>query len=1318
MESTINTFSKGLNRDVSPSKYSQENYFDALNIKLITDDALSSFSITNEKGNTNVYNIPTIQAVYKISFSSDAESSRRITINGIPYNYSLAQSWTYDILYGFLIQDFSVQIAAGQYAISNQLDSIVITGLNSALTVSATTSVGTVTVETIVPQLGNAIVLGGVQLRDYLILFTEGFLGSVSDIPSTVNNGQFWKLRILEDGTVENIGASNNLVPSEHLIYNNQLNFSTEHRIEAYSNYETSEVGKVYFTDNYNNFRHFNVLDTDTFSIPLSALDIIPEVSFGIQTLLEVTDTGSYTSGMVQYAHQYYNLHGSQSAFSSTTGLIHLTKSSEILSDTKLYFGTATDKPTGKAVRLSITDLDKKFTNVRVVSLHYKTLHGTPTITIIEDREVPANGTIYITDSGNNAKGEISDIEFSALGSVNFKCKTFDVKDGMLFPANIVESFYDVDEDGYWDSRAYRWDTNGEAVISSETASSITLNSLSDLTGVPEEYDCIQSKEDQLSTYKYTKTNKRYGGEGTNIKYYFNTEYIVEESAANAATTLGATAGASGYPNYANPLIHATKLSNMRDEVYRFFIVFKDVNGRKSFAKWIADIKMPSVAETDVNNNSFKTFAKFGNEVKVNILSLTFEISNLPDSAVAFEIARSKREDFDKTIVCQGILSSVVGPGSGLTFYTPHTNPRTIVSIDAGSRIFNFLSPEVNFFKKPLSSGELHVIGSLTYIQSSTTPAGEGYTTKKVNDLQVPTISINNTTNIIESRIVPPGYTARYVINNRTYSNYRYDAGNISGYMCTNLVVSTDEEVMVSALTATGGYALTNIVRTLTSQYGGASFSARYNNKCIGCYSEEVNGNPLIVKVYGGDTFIGYFDLMYGIYDKEYTASGVHNSQCNLLFPVETSINLALRHDVCVTKSTVSNSFLTQETAGEQVTTNFGGATYSQQTDLYLYNSAYSRQNDVISYFSKPLNFSNNKTFDARILSSELKKTNEEIDSWTSFLATNFVDVDATYGPINKIVTFGKRLLFFQDKAVGWASVNERSLITPEAGGTSLSLGKGGILDQYFYISRHSGSKHQFSVVSSPNGVYYYDAANNRINVFTGEQNEPISELKGFSSYLKQMGITGIRKTDTTIVGIGVHGIYDQKFNRVLFTFNDMGYADEFTIGYNEMLQCFESFYSFKPRLYLKFDDFIYSIDPAYLSKGYLHNSGDYCKFYGNIFDSEIEVIINKDPFRAKAFTNVEYVLNTFPESIQNFESIRVYNNYQDTGNVILTAENSNRRARVFRITLGRNNKDGDTSSRIISEFANMQFKFNNDLSINTKFKLDNIITYYMSKSY
>lgn len=1315
MESTVNTFIKGLNRDVSPLKYSNESYFDALNVKIITDLGLSNFSITNEKGNTNVFNVPTVNAVYELTINEGSTLPINVTINGQYANFNVPPSgWTYDLLEYKLKDRFAYYIARGDYKVFNQLDRVIVVGLDAELSItSANASV-------LIPKFTISQIVGSAQMRDYLLLFTVGSMGELS---SYTSNGQIWKLKINEDGTIEDIGTSNYLVPSKHLVYNNLLNFSIEYRIEAYTNYETSEVGKVYFTDNNNNFRHFNVLADDTLGIPLSTLELTPDIQFGTIDIDSVTNTGELKSGMIQYAYQYYNLHGSQTVFSPTSGLIHLTQKSESLSDTRRYFGSPTDTNTGKAVKFIISGLDRRFTNVRVVSLFYKTLSSTPVINIIEDRNIPKDGIITVVDTGNISKGELSDIEFSALGSINFKCKTLDVKDNILFAANIEEEFYDVDEEGYWDSRAYRFDTNGNCAIKDINNSTLPI---SNYDNVPQEHDCIQSKTEQYLKYKFTKTHQRLGGEGKNIKYYFDVESLIEDdSSLTDPKSYYAKGTSSGYTNYANPLIQATKLGYMRDEVYRFGIVFIDERGRKSFVKWIADIKMPSIGDVDTTVHSdgeygFKTFYLKSSGIHVNPLSIVFEVNNLPASAVSYEIVRVKREDYDKSILMQGFLQPVRNP-VGTTRYVANHEPYEISDFSGSTQLMNFISPEINFYKNFSWNGRVKIEASMYHIDdnvSADVKYHKATTMAPAALVYPPDSSTIMNLEFVDSRVLSPGYETIFIINNKDYKNYRYiqpGTGDTdrAGYMCTNLVIGVNSmnvngNLFTKGLSVTAAFALANINRELSAQYGGASYSARLGNTYQSCYQETV-GNK--TTVYGGDTFICTFESMYGITDL--TLNETYNTQHHLLFPVETSINLALRHDVTFMKTTqVTNAHLMQEFAGKHHDT-VNNVDYTQETDLYLYNQVYSRESSTVTYFSKPLNFSNNRTFDGRILSSGLKKTNEEIDSWTSFLASNYVDVDGSYGPINKIVTFNQKLLFLQDKAIGWASVNERSLITPDATGATMSLGKGGILDQYFYISRHSGTKHQFSVVYTPNGVYYYDATNNRINVFTGEQNEPISEIKGIGSYLKALGPTGIKKYDKALSGIGVHGVYDQRFNRILWTFNDYGYADEFTISYNEFLQVFESFYSFKPRIYIKHNDYMYSPDPLDLSRVYLHNSGRYGEFYDSIFDSYIEILVNKDPNRSKAFTNLEYILNTSPEEAINFSTVRLYNNYQDSNIIPLTDSNSNRRNRVWRITAPRQYLSND---RIRGEYALINLSFDNSIQ-NVKFTLSDIITHYMSNS-
>ena len=50
MAEHINTFTKGLDTDTNPLKFSNEHYFYAKNFRLLVDDDLSSLTLTNGKG--------------------------------------------------------------------------------------------------------------------------------------------------------------------------------------------------------------------------------------------------------------------------------------------------------------------------------------------------------------------------------------------------------------------------------------------------------------------------------------------------------------------------------------------------------------------------------------------------------------------------------------------------------------------------------------------------------------------------------------------------------------------------------------------------------------------------------------------------------------------------------------------------------------------------------------------------------------------------------------------------------------------------------------------------------------------------------------------------------------------------------------------------------------------------------------------------------------------------------------------------------------------------------------------------------------------
>lgn len=1219
----VNTWIGGLNRDIAKDKYPNNRYWDARNIRLLTDKGLSTGNISSETGMELSAMFPSV----------------------IP----------------------------GEIA-----------------------------------PPGNIVVVGTTTIREWVVFFT-----------CTPSLSQIWKVRI--DPTTGNPISStvNQLNITEHLCYNQNLGFHPSHRIYARGYYETPEVAKVYFTDNYNVFRHFNIFDPDSMSIPPSRLEIVPDIIFSSIVVDDVISGGTYKSGMVQYSYMLYNLHGAQSAFSPTTSLVHITPSDDHALNTDNYLGGGQATMSNKAVNLHINNLDQRFSHFKLVSLHYDTIDATPDIKIVHECAVPSNGTVVITDTGNNL-GTITMNEFTMLGNVNFKCKTFEIKDNMIFPANITEQFFDVD----WDARAYRFHSSRRARLMSSDGTIFTVGpTFTDIyTGlpVPAEHDCIQRKYMQTEDDNYDPGNFGHrfmadgttvGGEGPNLKYYFTIKPVVIDNDVDAKLLRTVPEGSSTNPSYTNnasPIVHMD-VGYLRGEIYRFGIIFRNTKGQASFVKWIGDIKMPDAYETCTigPKPTYQPFWRDNNNRTVGgILHMTFILKNVPVGAVSWEIVRSVREEWDRTIIGQGYWQPlffwhkaensgardafVLRPGlHGVddTWWRGQDSEAR-----GGNGVGYVITPEFSFFKRlKYEAGlRLHVIGTgskeRAIINSDQNYSAEAH--------EWPECYLYNVYNynkrclvkvpILDAVRINPSPEIRYILN-QTFSIIDFcwaeghdTAKNERSYFYGSTALAFAIEFPL--IWFNSGYSdeprLVNIVREGHIPYGGNTYIARTFTQYISCM-QPVPVSQLMATVFGGDSYVEVFDYILHQHDN----SAWYAISEFALLPVETSICLPLRHDRSFTKLYGQPNYNLHEIAGTHGTT---PTVFTQGFDAYLYNSAYSRTNTLKTYIPKPLNFSSNRVFDARITVGMPKVINEEIDSWTRFLANTYKDVDASCGPINALVVFENKLMFLQDQGLGVIAVNDKVLTVPDETGTTMTLGRGGLLDDFTYITRRSGCMHQYAALVSgitKDALYYYDGLNNQLMVYrisgrTYAKNEtaPLSIMKGIQSFLNEHYSTQL--PDETLLGKGVHMGNDSKNNRLLITFLDSP-TNSATVAFNEILQTFESFYDFVPQWYQRIGVNLLSQDRLQHYGVFVHNKGMVGKFYNKFYNSYVSFLVNPQPTISKIYANLEYnlrvTLNGIDQHDRNFDYMRLWNEHQDTGlKPLILGVNTRRRFRIWHVTIPR----------------------------------------------
>ena len=1179
------------------------------------------------------------------------------------------------------------------------------------------------------------LICGTIAIREELIIFTTN--GTDSHI---------YKATLDDDGIVTNCIL---LYDDSQNVDSTNLNFSTEYKIKGVGRYESTNIKKIYWVDGLNKIRFANVatyltddglaVDTNN-GISVNQMEFVQDATLPILTLDSVIN-GDITSGIIQYAYQFYNLNGSESLISEFTHPIHVTPESEQeLTDVK-YGGADSDVFTGKGFKLKLDHNNTLFDRIRLIAIEYKTLNGSPTIRIVEEKVINGNDDIYFYDSGNSV-GDLTFEEVTVERGGLFVAQDIEVKDNILFAANITDETFDVD----FDARAYRfsgasassaasnynisflnthdgaddaavltdstqaWTVNGlvgdgtnvlfnitdgsRGIIVSNTATTITtieptaailsfatydggnkslvnhdgtiiyddgesvtiagtgnvqyndahiitkidnssfvinelffgtdtgtcygehtLASSSALTEnlwdeddkyflssgdstrsriydennnyyeaygdnpastwkyytalgvnvpandvaswslIPETFDCINlynnadNDQDSSKRFIYQSNGERLGGEGPNVSYEFKIrQQVIDYDYADAVTS------ESGFTTYSNPIIDNLYRGYPRDEVYRLAIIFKDTKGRKSYPKWIGDIRTPKVSDKDNqvtygSNYDFSTFVKDTN-ILANVLYIKFTVTNAPYD---YEIVRVKRNSTDRSVLAQGININTTSQeiDSVVQFIPKAYHPGSTGDLGGGTKLdssisgmLRFFSPEVSFNKNLtfVPGDYIEVVGKVDTVTEEKIDTNYVWVYKDENLIPIGTgnyniQSANDISTIDDGRIVTSG-DGLVVISSDNYSAYadadgasatitltghEVDPDNASFYSGISFVYQLDN---TTSILFSDNLHITNYKRNVYyTQYGGNTYNARSLNNYIRC-SDIVDSATTTVNCYGGDTFISVFGVLLSIFDLS-RPSGLDGDNTLTEYahiPLETSINLNLRHDDHLNKVfDVTNVGLLQEVAGTHEDLASTPNIYVQNTDLYLYNTVYSQDNIVNTYFAEPTDFVANTTFDFRILNSQVKINGETSDSWTKFLVNDYIEVDSKCGPINNIKLYNNRLFFFQDHGFGIVSVNERSLIADNNPG-QLVLGTGGVLDRYDYMSNTIGNTNRFGLGLTPRGLYWLDNSKRDIYRFS-DSLHPLASTKGMKSFLNSY-----RSIDDVVVG------YDNLYEEVLFT--------------------------------------------------------------------------------------------------------------------------------------------------------------------------------------
>lgn len=646
------TYSKGMNMDISKSKYPQGSYFVLTNGTIISGDSTDATEISTAVGNYDVLAMPNIGGLLSITYYTD---TLRALISPDPLDF--AQD----------IQDF-LSVSCPYWA----------TDLDKRLSI-----------------------IGYATTNSRTFLFCKEL--------TTNNYSSIFELIIDNTKEPNEVGYA-----SLKLKYINDSLLFSYIGTEAIGLYENENILHLYWADGVNQLRTYNVADETRFFKDYTQLDTLPEVKITTPKLRNVVSSGNLPVGMIQYAVQYFNPNGQRSVILPPTQLIHLTTEQEgrtLFNEGKanFYHGADSGISSGKAVVLEIINIDTRYDNLRIIQIFHNSIVETPFIKIIHEQTILGSDNIYFTDDGYKFIGNLSVEEYKKINTPIIP-KTIATKDNILFAGNIKEDLF---SSSLWDSfctRAYRFDSNKTAVVYNSDNISLGItphlsvtadnnNVVDDWNGLDDDFSeytvnayniphlsdpsASNSFQQDVAQYKYYSDGKTLGGKGPNISFRFVVQEAVLDNSpykneadvnrvwpiyTNSDTIAISVSNDGIFTNdYRSPFIASRYKTYQKDDIYRFALVVYSKTGIVSEPKWIADIRMPS--GTNINTGYEKIMLNYcsfvGNDngtTNMNLLGVDFKISFPPDllsEIQGYSIVRCKR-DAARHILGNGVLMPYV----------------------------------------------------------------------------------------------------------------------------------------------------------------------------------------------------------------------------------------------------------------------------------------------------------------------------------------------------------------------------------------------------------------------------------------------------------------------------------------------------------------------------------------------------------------------------------------------------------------------------------------------------------------------------------
>ena len=373
-------------------------------------------------------------------------------------------------------------------------------------------------------------------------------------------------------------------------------------------------------------------------------------------------------------------------------------------------------------------------------------------------------------------------------------------------------------------------------------------------------------------------------------------------------------------------------------------------------------------------------------------------------------------------------------------------------------------------------------------------------------------------------------------------------------------------------------------------------FDIYYGFGNYGNLTDDGNGNmkgSLIV--FDGDVYNLPCELvsMYKTYNFNSIKDTIPSAQIVNYVPLETKINTFFDYGM---------NYRNTQSPNLQIEPGEITGVCSQDRPQHQYNPIYSDNNVSNDVYNAQSEEWHDQNFPQRIFYSLLKTNGEAVDSWSDFRALDYIDADTRYGDITHMLTDKDVLYFWQQKAFGKLSVNERSLVTDNNNNT-VQLGQGGVLQRTDYISTIYGlRKDDRSAISTQDGVFWIDIVNKAILLHRNGQ---------VVNYGEQLNVQNIINSniDDDVPDIE----YDYQNQELLCKCLNQNKQ----LVFNTKLGCATSIYTRGYEDIIKYNNILYGLTYDYKTVRYNYLEGDVTKM-----PYQLEFVVNQIPSVTKVFDN------------------------------------------------------------------------------------------------